>query len=376
VQGPWSGRLANSGGDLALDNEKETLAECSFQSGFPWPALTGGAGFSLSYRGGDPKLADAWIASAQIGGTPGQKNTLANEMQIRISEVLPGNWIELENTGKAEVDVSGWIIKESLADTLFWPIPAGTKVPGSGRVLVEYPDLSNTGETLYLIEMLQGVMTGSSFFIETPALEEGVSAGLVGESLEDLDIMPLFASTPALKNSVPRIGKLVISEIMYHPLDGFAEFLEVTNVTSDSLLLWDPMDFAAKWSVDGIDVDIPLGATIPANGKAVFVRDEDRDTAVFRQENQIPASVPVYSYAGKLSNQGETIRLKYPLYAVMNSLGEPSYAKGWSDVMTYGDQEPWSIAADGTGKSLVRADFAASGSDPKNWTASDPTPGR
>jgi hypothetical protein len=44
--------------------------------------------------------------------------------------------------------------------------------------------------------------------------------------------------------------------------------------------------------------------------------------------------------------------------------------------VTYNDKTPWPPAADGSGFSLQRISGAAFGSDPVNWVAAHPTPGR
>jgi hypothetical protein len=186
---------------------------------------------------------------------------------------------------------------------------------------------------------------------------------------------PLLSVTKGLPNSAPKLGALVITEIMYHPVDGRPEFLEISNTTGTDIVWFDPLDLNKKWSMEGVDMDLPLGAKVPAQGKAVLVRSADLDTAIFRTQYAVPPAAPIFGYTSKLSNSGETLRLKQPLLQVVNATGILDYAKTWSDEVSYFDDGPWPEPADGSGKSLVRTALTEPGSDPKSWTSASPTPG-
>ena len=65
---------------------------------------------------------------------------------VIISEVMASNgtyengesydWIELQNTGKKTVDLSGWFLSDSGKDPLKWSFPAGTKLKAGGFLTV------------------------------------------------------------------------------------------------------------------------------------------------------------------------------------------------------------------------------------------------
>lgn len=69
--------------------------------------------------------------------------------QVVINEVCAANWtgptdgfgeredwIELYNTGGAAVNLGGWFLSDSQNNNTKYPIPAGTTIPGNGRLLV------------------------------------------------------------------------------------------------------------------------------------------------------------------------------------------------------------------------------------------------
>ena len=65
---------------------------------------------------------------------------------IVISEVMASNgtwsgghaydWIELHNTGKKAVDISGWYLSDSEKNPTKWQFPSGTKIKGNGYILI------------------------------------------------------------------------------------------------------------------------------------------------------------------------------------------------------------------------------------------------
>src|SRR5690606_29748804 len=56
--------------------------------------------------------------------------------------------------------------------------------------------------------------------------------------------------------------------------------------------------------------------------------------------------------------------------------GGPLPAHVVVDSVTYGDRRPWPAAADGSGASLQRLEFAGIGDHPAAWVAREPSPGR
>ncbi|HET7718428.1 MAG TPA: lamin tail domain-containing protein, partial [Acidimicrobiales bacterium] len=56
--------------------------------------------------------------------------------EIESSQGVPGDWVELVNTGTSLADVSGWVFKDS-DDSHSFAIPAGTTIPPGGFLVLE-----------------------------------------------------------------------------------------------------------------------------------------------------------------------------------------------------------------------------------------------
>jgi hypothetical protein len=125
-------------------------------------------------------------------------------------------------------------------------------------------------------------------------------------------------------NSGPRVGPIVINEIMYEPpsaaLDNNTgdEFIELRNITARPVPLFDPLHPTNTWRLRGaVDFDFPMNTTLPPNGYLVVVgSDPQRDPsalAPFRSRFGLDLSTPIVGpWVGRLGNSGDTIRLLKP----------------------------------------------------------------
>jgi len=384
VAGTYSGKLSNAGESISLLGTDSTeWLQCNYDSSIPWPTMAAGGGYALVFTGSDCRTASSWQAGNVLGGNPGKSDTPAQDMKITINEVLPGTstqkgWLELANSSDSAVDISGWYLSTVFPYTLPMTLPAGTQVPAKGYLVISdssylgsfFPAI--TGGSIYLIQMKNGVITGYASSFKYPALADSQSAGITTLSDGSTSMEALSQLTPGAANAHPKVGPLVISELMYHPQDSGYEYLEITNTSSNTVVLTDASDANNTWTVGGVNVAFPKGDSIVAGAKILLINGSDASAKVFRQAYSVSASVAIYEYSGKLSNSTETVALKMPERAIA---GSSSFAKGISDVVTYVDTLPWP-SADGNGKSLVRKDFATAGSEPTNWVAETPSPGK
>lgn len=150
-------------------------------------------------------------------------------------------------------------------------------------------------------------------------------------------------------------GDIRITEIMYNPRDGaefgvdarsadFYEFIEIQNVGEDAV------DLSLAF-FEGIDFVFPNYTTIGAGEIKVLIRD----FRAFRQ--RYPTADFHGTYAGKLSNRGETITLR-------NRDGE-SLAS-----VTYDDSKGWPVSADGFGDSLTLSRVDGDSNAAQSWGVS------
>ena len=200
------------------------------------------------------------------------------------------------------------------------------------------------------------------------AAEEGVSFGRHIISTGEEQFPPQIRFTPGATNSGPRIGPVVMTEIMYHPAPGEAEFVEIQNISTNSVLLYDPLRPTNTWRLNGVGYTFPANLEL-APGERLLLASADPD--LFRSQYGVPLSVRVLGpYAGILQDSGERLELQMP--GVPDADGVPFITV---DEVRYNDKAPWPMAADGTGPSLQRLDAALYGNDPAHWTAALATPG-
>jgi hypothetical protein len=231
-------------------------------------------------------------------------------------------------------------------------------------------------------------LTGYREVEDFGASESNVSFGRYYKgSTGNYNFVAMDHNTPDVTNAYPKVGPIVINEIMYHPNwpdsspygnENF-EYVELYNITGSDVNLYDEEGNPWKFT-DGIEFTFPLDANIPANDYALVVKDPAAFT--WRYGGIVPGGVQVFgSYDGKLSNAGEKVELSMP--GDVDKFGTRYYIR--IDRINYSDGshpedcpggvDLWPVQADGTGKSLGRINTSLYGNDPNNWDAGDPSPG-
>jgi hypothetical protein len=417
VAGEYTGRLSNAGERIELqDAVGQTILSFRYEDG--WRAITDGDGFSLTII--DPNNSDtnswsekdSWRASAYIGGSPGWDDSgiIPNPGAIVINEVLahsdtyPNDWIELHNTTAEDINIVGWFLSDSDSNQTKYQIHTPSKIPAGGYVVFTQDDdfgnigdpgchvpfaLSENGEEVCLSSPLDanGNLTGYREVEDFGASQNGVSFGRYFKaSTDNFNFVAMSNSTSGLINAYPKVGPVVINEIMYHPdwpagspydNDEY-EYIELYNITAADVNLYDeegnPWEFT-----DGIEFAFPNDANITANGYLLVVKDPE---AFAWRYGSMPPSVQVLgSYDGKLSNGGEKLELSMP--GDIDGFGTRHYIR--IDRINYSDGshpedcpggvDLWPTEPDGAGKALARIDPGRYGNDPNNWDANAPSPG-
>ncbi len=328
--------------------------------------------------------------------------------------------IELHNPAAQPVDLSGWFLSDQLSELKKFRIPDGTRLAAGGFVVFyEYQfnrgPLNSTsfalnsarGDQLYLSAAdAAGNLTGHRTGVKFGAAETGVSFGRFRTSV-GVDFVPLaartfgadtarsgqeFISGKGQPNAGPKIGPVVLSELMFHPpdlvqgtdsLDNVAEeFIELHNLTSRAVPLYDPLRPANSWRLrDGVECDLPPFVTLAPHGYLLVVSfDPVKDLgalATFHSKYPLPPGTQLVGpYEGRLDNGGDAVGLYRPDAPQI----EPDPDAGYVpypvvDKVRYGDASPWPFGADGSGASLQRLYAGDYGNDPVNWFAGPPTPG-
>jgi hypothetical protein len=169
---------------------------------------------------------------------------------------------------------------------------------------------------------------------------------------------------------------------MYHPPDLVSgddsdnEFIELHNISSNSVSLFDTTYPTNRWRLDdAVHFSFPTNTTIPAGGFLVVVGFDPATNAAalaaFRAKyNMSPAVTIVGPWNGKLDNSENSIELKKYDTSVLANITSVLL-----DRVHYHDAAPWPGAADGFGPSLIRIVERDFGNDATNWVAGAPTPG-
>ncbi|MFT5191521.1 MAG: hypothetical protein ACI957_004561, partial [Verrucomicrobiales bacterium] len=312
-------------------------------------------------------------------------SVVINEILSHSHENAP-DWIELFNSSATPVDISGWFVSDSKGDLEKYRIPEGTVIAANGY-LVLYEDttfggasidpnrltpfaLSENGETVYLYgpgdDLILEYIEEETF---GPA-PSGVSRGRYRKSTNTYNFVAMTEPSPGAANSAPLVGPIVISEIMYHPDNGASEYIELANISTEMVTLYDELKNEPWRFTNGITFDFPTDIPVTiAAGERILVT---RDLATFETVFQVPAGTQFFQWAdGGLSNSGESLELSSP--GDIDAEGIRQWIR--VDRVNYGDGELWPVGADGQGLSLTRLDESGYGNDVVNWTAEAPSPG-
>jgi len=235
--------------------------------------------------------------------------------------------------------------------------------------------LSENGEEVCLSSAQGGVLTGYQEIQNFGASETDVSFGRYFKaSINNVDFIAMSEPTPGWDNAYPKVGPIVINEIMYNPLiNRDAEFVELYNITNSKVDLFDVEGNTWKFNDEeyGIDYNLPANTSILAHGYLLLVKNKANFKSWYPN---VPANVQILEWGdGRLSNGGEKIYISMP--GDVDQSGARHYIR--IDMINYDNEAPWPLEPDGGGASLSRVVANQYGNDPNNWTSADtPTPGQ
>jgi len=409
LAGEYEGQLADSGEQLTLVNSAlGIIADITYGDSGDWPGRPDGDGSSLELdtpvvtpvNYGDP---DRWRASSEYNGTPGAAG-LGPDNRVVVNEVLSHtdlplrDSIELYNTTASAINIGGWFISDAASNLAKFRIPTNTFIgpgaylvfnetqfnPGGGAQPNDFSFNAAHGDDAYLVQADPSTQKLQRFVddVSFGAQANGESWGRFPSGSGALT--PMAQRSLGTANGTPRVGPVVISEVMYQPVDpgnlpvgmtaAALEFIEIHNPTGATVSLTD-------WRIrGGIDFDFAAGTTIGAGQTRVIISFDPADPlnadklAAFRSYYGITASVPLIGpFIGDLSNGGETINLQRPDEPPAD---EPLFIpRLYEDEADYDNNAPWPTGAAGAGQSLHRVLPATHGSLSTSFTGAPPSPG-
>ncbi|MBN2474814.1 MAG: lamin tail domain-containing protein [Pirellulales bacterium] len=410
VAGTYDGKLDNAGERIELvDRSGSAIVAFEYNDTGDWPGRADGKGASLELidpAGVPPdepqrtaylEDGDNWRSSSEYGGSPGiagegpQDDVLVNEV-LSHTDWPVVDTIELFNASDAAIDLGGWYLSDSGTDYRKFRIPDGTTLAAGGYVVFDEDDFNPTPESPGPNDFaLDGAHGDDVWLLEADAADRltrfvdhvdfgpaanGESFGRWPNGSGDLAPMRWTTLNPvAGENSGPRVGPVVISEMMYHPdaSEGAddLEYIEIFNPGREAVDL-------THWRLDnGVAFDFAASTVLEPQAALVVVAFDPGDAeklAAFRDQYGIDESVRlVGGYTGQLNDDGERVQLQRPDAPPPD---EPGFVPRLvEDEVRYGDQPPWPVEADGGGQSLRRAAVDLWGNDGLNWLPADPTPG-
>jgi hypothetical protein len=410
-----AGSLDNGGETLQLvDAAGGEIVRVSYDDSALWPQAADGTGATLELIDQVNTPVDQfskfyrWRSSTDLHGSPGAAG--AARIPVTVNEVLANSGtthggedaIELLNGGSTAVDVGGWYLSDTQQNLFKYRIPVGTVLaPGGYLVIRESQFNPNPSAPLPQHFALSG-SEGDDLWVTVAAPGGGVAkfvddvhfgATRSGETLGRMPngsgyLTPLTQPTLGSVNQNPRIGPVLISEVMYHAAPPSAaalaidatidesrlEFIEISNPTGASVDL-------TNWRIrGGVDFDFPANTQLAAGASLLVLPFNPSDPlnalrlAAFKAHYALaPSVLLVGGYAGQLDNNGERIALQRPTSALPD---EPNIIpRVGEDEIVYDDLAPWPTAADGTGASLQRSSINSYGNAAASWHSADPTPG-
>ena len=415
IAGEFVGAINNAGERIELqDALGQVIHNFRFKDG--WYPITDGEDFSLNIidpTNSDPnswEYAEYWQPSSVAGGTPAAGDTghVAAPGDIVINEVMthtdsaPQDWIELHNTSGSTINITGWFLSDKDNNFKKYKIQAGdpcASIPPGGYVVFTQDDdfgepcdpgsdvqfaFSELGEIVYLCSGSGGELAGGFCTKEDfDASEDEVSFGRYTKSATagyDVDFVSMTAATPDANNATttPKVGPIVITEIMYHPPDpnSYAEYVEIKNISGTTVSL---DDWLLTDESGGIEYYIPSGTSLTAGTYLLLVKNQVAFESVFGS-----VGVTILEWLeGRLNNAGEKIQISKP--GTPEPDGSVPYIR--VDRVNYSDgshgenfrelnyNDLWPTGPDGTGQALDRVTDGDYGNDVANWTAASPSPG-
>jgi hypothetical protein len=408
IAGQYLGNLDNSGERLSLVGSLlEPILDFRYENWFP---VSDGFGFSLVIVDENAPRDTwsqqvSWRPGSHVNGSPGiadpAPETLPN---VLINEALTHtdppqvDAVELYNPGTNSANIGGWFLTDDFNNPKKYRFPNTASIPARAYRVVDESvfnnglptgfSLSSLGDAVFLFSGDEATnLTGYFHGFDFGAAQNGVSFGRYVTSVGDERFAAQTANTLGQPNAGPRVGPVVINEIMYDPRavvgtnnNTLDEYIELHNVTGQLAPLYDPNFPTNTWRLDGgVGCAFPMNLMLPPDGYLLVVNfdpvHQTNQLAAFRAKYAVAAGTAIVGpYSGTLENQGERINLLKPDPPQTASSPNPGFVPYvLVDQVTYSNVPPWPTNANATGLSLQRMDGLSYGDDPINWRAALPT---
>ena len=265
-----------------------------------------------------------------------------------------GWWQEVPATPGARYRLTGWLFADGEGDGNKWiaghqAIKIEFYNSGGSKIYQEEQPILDAGPN-WVFKSVEATAPANAAWtrVVVYALEVGAHGAL---QFDDLDLSIVTDADTLSPGPSSRRTGLVISEIMYHPVDDDLEYVELYNTTPFTNRL-----DGYRLSSD-IDYVFPSDAVIQPYSYLVVAMNPSAVEAAYGITGVLGP------FTGKLPNSSGRVRLR-----------KASGIEEQGDVMllevNYSDEHPWPVAADGGGHSLVLSEASYGEDDPRAWSAS------
>jgi hypothetical protein len=412
VAGSYSGALNNGGETLVLNSASGAiLAQIKYGIDGDWPTRPAGKGGSIELvdPSADPAIASNWRASAEYLGSPGTagggvpNRVVINELLAHTDPPLE-DAVELFNRTEQPIDVGGWFLSNDLIDPFRFRIPPGTVVPPRGfRVIYEYqfnPLQPAAGRSAFtfgaarggMVTLLSADSVGSPHrwedVQEFPASPNGVSFGLHPDGEGPFQLMQRMTLGTGIDNSMDpmllnifrqglggtntphALGPVVFRRLRYAAPAGEIEFVELENVSAETVPLYDLAYPTNGWRIEG---GISFSFTEPqamAPGAKWIIANTNNVAAVRRLLGASDAQIVLGPYSGQLASSGERLSLVRPDTPQLPPRPDAGFVPYFVvEQFDYQSVAPWPAEAALADRCLARIASTAPAYQASNWRA-------
>jgi hypothetical protein len=142
-------------------------------------------------------------------------------------------------------------IQESRQNT-FIPAKEYIGIHNSNIIVSSGLTFSPFGDNIYLLSAnADENLTGYSHGFAFKATEPGISIGRIVNSVGEELFLPQKTSTPTQPNTGAKTGPIIINEIMYHSEDNGIEYIELANISSNTVPLFNTQNPTNRWEING-----------------------------------------------------------------------------------------------------------------------------
>jgi hypothetical protein len=387
------------------------LAQIKYGIDGDWPTRPAGKGGSIELvdPSADPAIASNWRASAEYLGSPGTagggvpNRVVINELLAHTDPPLE-DAVELFNRTEQPIDVGGWFLSNDLIDPFRFRIPPGTVVPPRGfRVIYEYqfnPLQPAAGRSAFtfgaarggMVTLLSADSVGSPHrwedVQEFPASPNGVSFGLHPDGEGPFQLMQRMTLGTGIDNSMDpmllnifrqglggtntphALGPVVFRRLRYAAPAGEIEFVELENVSAETVPLYDLAYPTNGWRIEG---GISFSFTEPqamAPGAKWIIANTNNVAAVRRLLGASDAQIVLGPYSGQLASSGERLSLVRPDTPQLPPRPDAGFVPYFVvEQLDYKAMAPWPAEAALADRCLARIASTAPAYQASNWRA-------